>query len=258
LIAKLPQDHRRGLLYFTDSILLFQSSDKLRNDTRQAWEREWRKDDQPIEAKEQAKAMVGLMCLIEAMALNQQFRTHETHLHRRWRDVSAASSVASVTPTSSAHLPNTAPIPAMIGGSDPSPSSNASPPDQIGPSPSSASSDALPPDMLPLIGSAVTTSTRSATFMQTSRFYLSMRLLHDYYPHTYNNIMTSDFSEEALPAPGDVLGSGKTIDPDITNRFAWPIELGMCAGLAHLVAFGRGMIEESAEQAGYTWEKKLE
>lgn len=236
----------------------FQSSDKLRIDTRTAWEREWRKEDQSIEAKNQAKGMVGLMYLIEAMALNQQFRTHETHLHRRWKDVSASSSIASATPTSSAHPPNTAPIPITVGGSDPSPSSNASPPDQIGPSPSSASSDILPADMLPLIGSAVTTSTRSATYMQTSRFHLSMPLLHDFYPHTYENIMMSDFSEEALPAPGDTVGSGKTIDPDITHRFAWPIELGMCAGLAHLVAFGRGMVEEYAEQAGYTWDKKLE
>jgi hypothetical protein len=74
----------------------------------------------------------------------------------------------------------------------------------------------------------------------------------------YENVMASDFSDEALPAPGDVLGSGKTIDPDVTHRFAWPIELGMCAGLAHLVAFGRGMVKEYAEQAGYTWETKLE
>lgn len=98
----------------------------------------------------------------------------------------------------------------------------------------------------------------AANHLHISRSRLTPIGMRDYFPRMFENAMTSDFSAEAVPAPGDMLGSGRTVDPDNTDHFAWPIELGMSAGIAHLVAFGRGMAREYAESCGYDWQTKLE
>lgn len=69
--------------------------------------------------------------------------------------------------------------------------------------------------------------------------------------------MSTDLADLALPIPGDTIGSGKCVDPDQTDVFAWPIELGMSAGIPHLVAFGRAMVEEYAQVHGVRYTKKI-
>lgn len=147
-----------------------------------------------------------------------------------------------------------APVPLTIGRSPYSPS----PPDPQRPSPSNVSSDVIPIDVFNLIGDIDNSATKAIDHLQTSRLYLSPKLLRAHFPRMFENTVASDMSDEALPAPGDMLGSGKSVDPDYTDHFAWPIELGMSAGIAHLAVFGRGMVKEYAEKAGYKWELKLE
>jgi len=102
------------------------------------------------------------------------------------------------------------------------------------------------------------TMSAAANHLHNSRSRLSPVLMRDHFPRMFVNAITSDFSAEALPAPGDMLGSGRTVSPDNTDHFAWPIELGMSAGIAHLVAFGRGMVKEYAETSGREWQLKLD
>ena len=203
-------------------------------------------------------------CLMEAMAQQQICVSQQKWLQARQREISAhPSSNPSTTPTSATH-----PVPpptstASTGGraapTGPSPSGSASPPDQVGPSPlSSNSSDAVSSDILTTIANVSEASNRSVSFLQASRFHLSLRVLREYFPRTYETAMSSDLSDEALPIPGDTVGSGRNIDPDQPGcQFAWPIELGMSAGMPHLVAFGRSMVEEYAEGQSLRWERKI-
>jgi hypothetical protein len=122
---------------------------------------------------------------------------------------------------------------------------------------SSNTSDALPADFIPLMSSVTDTINKANSALQTSRFYLSLQILRDHFPKTYENAMSTDLSELALPVPGDTIGSGRCVDPDEPNVFAWPIELGMSAGIPHLVAFGRSMIDEYAKVHNVRYSKKI-
>lgn len=203
-------------------------------------------------------------CLMEAMAQQQICFSQQKWLQSRQREISAnPSSNPSTTPTSATHPvpPTSAPPTGVTAHTGPSPShsASASPPDQVGPSPlSSNSSDAVSNDILSTIANVSEASNKSTSFLQTSRFHLSLRVLRDYFPRTYEIAMTSDLSDEALPIPGDTVGSGRSIDPDAPGcHFAWPIELGMAAGIPHLVSFGRSMVEEYAERQHLRWERKI-
>lgn len=107
------------------------------------------------------------------------------------------------------------------------------------------------------MASVTETMNKANSFLQTSRFYLSLPILRDHFPKTYDIAISTDLSDLALPIPGDTIGSGKCVDPDQPDQFAWPIELGMSAGIPHLVAFGRSMIEEYAEIHNLRYTKKI-
>lgn len=143
--------------------------------------------------------------------------------------------------------------------SDSMSSQSHSPPGQPpGPSPvSSSSSETFQTELLPLISGITETGSKAAEFLQTSRFHLSLRILRDHFPNTYESALTSDLSAEALPVPEDTLGSGRTVDPDRPDHFAWPIELGMSAAIPNLVSFGRSMLTEYAETYGLNWDRQF-
>jgi hypothetical protein len=134
--------------------------------------------------------------------------------------------------------------PSMMGQSPHS----ISPPDHE--SASNYSCDSAAVEMVNLANDLATINNKAATSLHKSRNLLTNVLMRDHFPRTFKNAMMSDFSEEAMSAPGDMLGTGRTVDPDNTDHFAWPIELGMSAGIAHLCAFGRGMVREYAERSG--------
>jgi hypothetical protein len=116
---------------------------------------------------------------------------------------------------------------------------------------SNYSCDSAAVDMLNLANDFAKINNKAATSLHKSRNLLTPVLMRDQFPRTFKNAMMSDFSEEAMSAPGDMLGTGRTVDPDNTDHFAWPIELGMSAGIAHLCAFGRGMVREYAGRSGF-------
>lgn len=182
-------------------------------------------------------------------------------LYVRHRELSAqASSNHSSTPADATdhHQNGVSVPPSATKGPSPAHSSTSLPDDRVGPSPmSSNTSDTLPQDILPLMSSVTDTMNKANSFLQTSRFFLSLQVLRDHFPKTYETAITSDLSEFALPAPGDTVGSGRCVDPDQPDVFAWPIELGMSAGIPHLVAFGRSMIEEYAETHNIKYSKRL-
>jgi hypothetical protein len=124
-----------------------------------------------------------------------------------------------------------------------------SPPDHE--SASNYSCDSAAVEMVNLANDLATINNKAATSLHKSRNLLTPVLMRDQFPRMFKNAMMSDFYEEAMSAPGDMLGTGRTVDPDNTDHFAWPIELGMSAGIAHLCAFGRGMVREYAERSGF-------
>lgn len=123
---------------------------------------------------------------------------------------------------------------------------------------SSNASDAMPADLLPLIETVTETSNKATSFLQTSRFFLSHQVLRDHFPRTWDTAINTDFSAHAVPVPGDNLGSGRLLEPDHLEQFAWPIELGMASGIPHLVIFGRSLVEEYAERYGLRWKKVIQ
>lgn len=214
--------------------------------------------------------------LVEAIVSSHISTSQLHHLSRRSRELATVTTPTSATFSASAMQPNSSTHP---HGPSPQSSNEASPPGQTGPSPhgshnshqshhshhsaisNTGSAQAeyhLPPDLLPLINQSTTSTTRAITHLLTSRHHLSLRHLRIHFPRTYDNAINSELSDEALPAPGDNLGSARKIDPDEPARFGWPIELGMCAGVAHVVAFGRGLVEECAEGEGREWVRVLE
>jgi len=118
---------------------------------------------------------------------------------------------------------------------------------------SNYSCDSAAMEMANLANDLANINNKAATSLHKSRNLLTPVLMRDQFPRMFKNAMMSDFSEETMSAPGDMLGTGRTIDPDNTDHFAWPIELGMSAGIAHLCAFGRGMVREYAERSGLEW-----
>jgi hypothetical protein len=142
-----------------------------------------------------------------------------------------------------------------LGGPSPPSTTSASPPG-TGPSPASHVSDStnLPPDLIALITSSTTSSSRAAQCLLTSRHHLSLRLLRLRFPETFEFAINSELADEALPAPGDTLGAARRVDIDHPERFAWPIELGMCAPVAHTAAFGRCLVKEMAECSNRDWD----
>jgi hypothetical protein len=124
-----------------------------------------------------------------------------------------------------------------------------SPPDHE--SGSNYSCDSAAVELVTLANDLATVNNKATTSLHKSRNLLTPVLMRNQFPRMFKNAMMSDFSEEAMSAPGDMLGTGRTVDPDNTDHFAWPIELGMSAGIAHLCAFGRGMVREYAEMSGF-------
>jgi hypothetical protein len=184
------------------------------------------------------------------MVLNHLSHSQGSVFQRQHREISnatanmAASRPSPAVPVSSTNLPFSA-QPSMIGQSPYS----ISPPDHE--SASNYSCDSATMELVNRANDLATISSKAATSLHISRKYLTPVLMRDHFPRTFKNAMMSDFSEEAMSAPGDMLGTGRTVDPDNTDHFAWPIELGMSAGIAHLCAFGRGMVREYAERSGF-------
>lgn len=183
--------------------------------------------------------------MIEAMVANHLSHAQATAVQQKNLDISRASQASS---QSGAAVP---PVPSLVGRSPHS----ISPPDER--SPSNISSDSAAMEVVNLANELANNANSAAEHLHNSRRLLSPVLMRNYFPRTFANTMMSDFSSEALPAPGDMLGSGRSVSPDNTDHFAWPIELGMSAGIAHLVAFGRGMVKEYSERSGYEWELHL-
>ncbi|WWC64849.1 uncharacterized protein I303_107463 [Kwoniella dejecticola CBS 10117] len=270
----------------------YNESAPLREFVKKAWESEMRKAPEEEEGRrEMAQAMVGLMHLIEAVIGYHLTAEHLAHLNKRGRELQASSSSSAnphhhsnnngVSPHSqsstrnSASPPNTN-IPAGPPSSQshshsnshshpqPSPSPAARSHSSSGHSPESAhtsgsGSYSFPPDLLPLINTSTSSSSKAQQHLLTSRHHLSLRLLRTFFPRTFEYAITSELNDEALPAPGDNLGSARKVDIDNhPERFAWPIELGMCAPVAHTVAFGRCLVEEMAEHLGKDWVRVLE
>jgi hypothetical protein len=184
------------------------------------------------------------------MVLNHLSRSQASIVQRQHREFSfstanmPASRLGPHAPLSSTNPPFNA-QPSMMGQSPHS----ISPPDHE--SASNYSCDSAAVEMVNLANDFAIINNKAATSLHISRKYLTPVLMRDYFPRTFENAMMSDFSEEARSAPGDMLGTGRTVDPDNTDHFAWPIELGMSAGIAHLCAFGRGMVREYAERSGF-------
>ncbi|OCF30925.1 hypothetical protein I316_07451 [Kwoniella heveanensis BCC8398] len=281
--STLPHDPIKGLLCLTDAVLLwlyayfcdeqgggrvrsspYNESAPLRDFVRRGWESEMRKAPEEEEGRKQgARAMVGLMHLIEAVVCYHLTSEQLAHLSKRGRELASASTP---TPTNhgpsprsatSASPPGTAPLPPSNGGHHVSPPARSSSSSSHH-SPESATSYSLPPDLLPLISTSTSSSSRAAQHLLTSRHHLSLNLLRSQFPKTFEYALSSELNDEALPVPGDILGSARRVDVDRPERFAWPIELGMCAPIAHTVAFGRCLVEEAADGLGKEWSRRLE
>lgn len=149
-----------------------------------------------------------------------------------------------------------------VNGIGPSPSStnDASPPNSlVNPSPhssSSALSPELPVDISNMISQTATQSARASQHLLNARHHLPLSRLRKWYSDTYEAAINSELSDEALPAPNDSLGAARKVDIDALHNFIWPIELGMCAPLAHLSVFGRRLVCEFAAAMGKEWTVK--
>ncbi|WVQ75576.1 hypothetical protein IAR50_005203 [Cryptococcus sp. DSM 104548] len=272
----LPADHLKGLLCLTDSALLYNyshfceekakgrpspntydSSAGLRRFVCSKWEAEMRKEhkgEEGVQEKERAKAMVGLMYLLEAVIQYQTGRDTLAMLQHRGKELQSTSPRDKPSPSgSNTTVSPSAPNPPSAPVQGPSPASSHSPAH----SPSSSTSS-LPSDLLPLIFSSFRQSSDSSQSLHLSRHHLTLRILRSAFPDTYHNAIHSELADHALPAPGDVLGSARYVDVDETDRFCWPIEIGMVSPVPHVVAFGRGMVQEMAEREGREWNLVLE
>ncbi|CAD6572668.1 MAG: hypothetical protein TREMPRED_000599 [Tremellales sp. Tagirdzhanova-0007] len=238
--SSLPHDPLKGLLCLTDAVLLwlyayfceeqaggrvrsspYNESAPLRDFVRKGWEGEMRRAKDDGE-RDLARAMVGLMHLIEAVVCYHLSTEQFAYLHRRGKELSTSTAPI----LSNQHESNT--------------------------------SYHLPSDLLPLISSSTTSSTLATTHLLTSRHHLSLRLLRSKFPETFGYAIESKLSDEALPAPGDNLGSARKLEVDEPERFSWPIELGMVCPVAHTVVFGRCLIGEMGKGLKSGWEMKLE
>lgn len=190
---------------------------------------------------------MGPRHLIEAVICYHLTAEQLAHLNRRGKELSISTAPSTHGPSPSS---TTSASPPTITGPSPSSISN--------PSPESSTSYHLPSDLLPLISSSTTSSTRATTHLLTSRHHLSLRFLRSRFPETFGWAINSELSDEALPAPGDGLGSARKVDVDEPERFSWPIELGMVCPVAHTVAFGRCLVGEMGKGLGSGWEMKLE
>jgi hypothetical protein len=186
--------------------------------------------------------------MIEAIVADHVSQNHGTAIQKQHREISIASAslASSSTSQSGAFVP---PVPSIIDQS-PHSISLTDPQDR---SPSNMSSEGMTMEVVNLAKDYADHMTFAVHHMHLSRSILTPAFMQKYYPRMFANAMASDFSEEAVPVPGDKVGSGSTVGPDNADHFAWPIELGMSAGLAHVVAFGRGMVKEYAEGCGYEW-----
>ncbi|ORY31598.1 hypothetical protein BCR39DRAFT_525858 [Naematelia encephala] len=264
--ARLPADALKGLLCLTDAALLwlyayhceeqsgsghargsrYDESRGLRDFVRSMWEKFVRRDDEPEEERDRARGMVGLMHLIEAVVLYHVSAEELSQLSKRGAQLAANPSHGpSPSDTSTSNSPPTTSTQAH----NPSPSNH----NQHSPT-STSSTSAVPPDLLALISHSTNQSLKAAQTLQTARHHLSTRLLRSQFPRTFEAAITGDLSDQALPPPEDLLGAAKQLDVDVVNRFAWPIELGMCCPVAHVAVFGRGLVKEFAETSGRTWE----
>jgi hypothetical protein len=135
--------------------------------------------------------------------------------------------------------------------SGPSPSSSSASPAGNGRSPASSSSE-LPADIVKMMNVTYTATSGGAKALQQSRALLSMRLLKTKFPETYDRAINSELADEELPT--DTLGCARNLDIDDLDVFAWPIELGMVNGVAHLAVYGRALVREFTQTAGRPWE----
>ncbi|ORX40466.1 hypothetical protein BD324DRAFT_647397 [Kockovaella imperatae] len=265
------QDPLRGLLCLTDSILMwlfaywceeqifgrtrpleYQESKPLRDHVRAAWEGRMRRSETEVE-KEAAKGMVGLMYLIEAVISYHTSSDHLSQLSRKGRQLDPAA-VAPPTPTQS-HSGNSTSSSGAADSkpTDPSPPAIAASPALSGHSAESqASHTSSNPlnDLLPLIASSTSSSSSAQHHLLNSRHHLSLGLLRTRFPQSFELATHSELADQALPAPGDTLGSAKRLDIDNPDVFAWPIELGMHAPVAHTAVFGRCLVNEYGEARG--------
>ncbi|KAK8853435.1 hypothetical protein IAR55_004141 [Kwoniella newhampshirensis] len=282
-VSTLPHDPMKGLLCLTDAVLLwlysyfcdeqgggrvrstpYNDSAPLRDFVRRGWEHEMRKGEDEVR-REGARAMVGLMHLIEAVVCYHLTAEQLKHLSRRGHELASSTSSSQHGPSPSSTTSASPPGTHHHGTSSshaqpphPSPAARSHSSSSSHHSPDSQTSYSLPPDLLPLISTSTSSSSRASQSLLTSRHHLSLRLLRTEFPRTFEYALSSELNDEALPAPGDNLGSARKIDVDRPERFAWPIELGMCAPVAHTVAFGRCLVEELAEKVGKEWVRKLE
>lgn len=196
------------------------------------------------------------------------------HLNRRSAQINAnanaqTSSSGSTTMAPSQSLPGPTPQSqsqsTLPNHTSPSASAAEESPSNpsVGPSPHSASSSSahpleIPSEIMGLISTSTTQSSRASTNLLNSRHHLPLSLLRSKFPVTYDTAIHSELADESLPPPNDPLGAARKVDIDHLERFVWPIELGMCAPMAHLAIFGRGLIREVAETAGKEWETNLE
>ena len=122
-------------------------------------------------------------------------------------------------------------------------------------SPDSQSSTVV--DLLPFLSTSHTHTHRAQHHLLASRHHLSLSVLRNRFPETFDCAIHSELADESLPAPGDALGAAKKLDIDIPDRFAWPIELGMQCPVAHTAVFGRSLVSEYGRAIG-GWQLKLE
>jgi hypothetical protein len=69
---------------------------------------------------------------------------------------------------------------------------------------------------------------------QPGQSFLTKSRLRAYFPRMSIVTQHADMSEVLLAAPGDILASGRFLDIDEVYLFAWPIQLDMVAGIAHV------------------------
>lgn len=148
-------------------------------------------------------------------------------------------------------------VPGSSTGSNhgPSPASSSASPAAASRSPaSSAHSEQQTADMLKLLSATSASSTSANHALLSSRHHLSLRILRQAFPTTWDRAINSSLSDDLLPAPGDQLGSARMLDIDDVDTFAWPIELGMQNAVAHAAVFGRALIREFADAAHKSWD----
>jgi hypothetical protein len=108
-----------------------------------------------------------------------------------------------------------------------------------------------------MITNGVTQSSNASQSLLNARHYLSLSRLRRSFPDTFDAAIHCELSDEALPAPNDTLGAARKVDIDHLDQFVWPIELGMCAPIAHLSVFGRRLVKEFADKMGKEWDVRL-